>query len=350
MAPHKPKPIRFFFFTCRDPRTDFRLPLVQALRRDFDTWYIVLKRSPIVAGPGTSGQPMQMSLRQLFVFLWNQRKERAIPVYFNSTNTLYPYFMLFLRLISPSGVWCLDMHDDLLYDSRGLARLRKMLAIRVMRLFSDITVHAAPTLQELFPTSKHMGNASHLMPLERLGGSDGKVLILSSVDGRFDFDLVSRAARRCAALTFDIYGQISADVRTQFDRLMAGHRNIRYHGSYEMDDLPDILSRYAVAFAPYMQNVRRTRYIDPLRFYHCLNSGMEVITTDIPQAQQFKHAVHIVRGAEELPALFTDSGGLTLHKQTAYTPVTWQQRAERLVEIVQRLPRTERLVKSSGWR
>jgi tRNA-dihydrouridine synthase len=85
-----------------------------------------------------------------------------------------------------------------------------------------------------------------------------------------------------------------------------------------------------------------------LRFYHCLNSGMEVITTDIPQARHFKDAVHIVRAAEEIPVLFTDTGRLKLHKQPAYAPVTWQQRADRLVEIVQRLPRMQRLAKSTG--
>ena len=334
--------LRFFVFTCRDPSVDFRLPLVRALRRDFETWYIFLRRSPVVAGPHDHEAPIQMSIFRLLAFLWSQRNDGKMPVYFNSTNTLYPYLMALLRLISPRGVWCLDLHDDLLYRYTGLRRIRAWLAIQVMRLLSDVSLHAAPTLKELFPTSQHLGNASEMTPIQRSAVCDRKVLIMGSIDRRFDFGLLTRVAQLCPQMTFDIYGQSASSVRARLDELVSGHENVRYYGAYVMRDLPDILARYSVTFAPYVQGVRQTHYIDPLRFYDCLNSGMEVTTTDIPAAHVLEHALHVVRSEQEFAALFTESGSLKIGKQPHYTMVTWQQRAERLAHIVRRLSRARR--------
>jgi hypothetical protein len=347
MAPETLTPLRFFVFTCRDPRNDFRLPLVEALGRDFETWYIWLKRSPVVTGSRESDIPVQMSLFRLLAFMWKQKKDGKIPVYFNSTNALYPGVTALLRLISRRGVWCFDMHDDLLYHYKGVKRLREWIAIQILNFFSDVTVHAAATLSELFAKSQHLGNASQIRALDRSTPSNGKVLILASIDERFDFDLVSRVAQRCPEFTFDVYGQVLSFARARFDKLVEERRNIRYVGSYGIVDLPDILSRYTVTFAPYVTGIRQTRYIDPLRFYHCLNSGMEVITTDIPQARYLKHALHIVHGEEEFRAMFTGAGNLKLRKQPFYTPITWEQRADRLVQIVRRLPRIQRLGESA---
>ncbi len=101
-----------------------------------------------------------------------------------------------------------------------------------------------------------------------------------------------------------------------------------------MADLPGILSRYRISVAPYRIGDLLTRYIDPLRFYHCLNAGLEVVSTDIPQARYMEKHVHVVTDvttcADTLAAIQTGQ----LAKQPAYTPITWEQRAERLVEII----------------
>jgi hypothetical protein len=107
-----------------------------------------------------------------------------------------------------------------------------------------------------------------------------------------------------------------------------------------MADLPGLLSRYKVTLAPYRADTPLTRYIDPLRFYHCLNAGLEVVSTDIPQARFMADKVHIVSGVTSCAETLAAIKAGTLAKQPSYTPITWENRAVRLTEIMRTLPRT----------
>ena len=64
------KNFRFLVFTCRDPSSDFRRPLVEALRAHYETWYIWLKRRPLISGPTEGGTTVEMSLPGLLRFIW----------------------------------------------------------------------------------------------------------------------------------------------------------------------------------------------------------------------------------------------------------------------------------------
>ncbi len=86
-----------------------------------------------------------------------------------------------------------------------------------------------------------------------------------------------------------------------------------------------------------------TRYIDPLRFYHCLNAGVEVVSTDIPQARQMGRWIHVVRDPNECGETLDAIQAGKLSKQPGYTPITWEQRADRLLYILRGLPRAKRL-------
>ncbi|MDR3423652.1 MAG: hypothetical protein P4M13_01040 [Alphaproteobacteria bacterium] len=334
------KPFRFFVLTCRDSATDFRLPLVTALRRDYETYYIWLKRQPVLTYP--DGHTALISFVELLSFLRRFKPDGKINVFFNTTNTSFPFITAFLRLIAPRGIWCLDMHDDLRYHYTGLARLRTVIGIRVMQWFSDLIVHAAPTLQELFPASQHLGNASHISPMSHEGIDRSAVLILASLDDRFDFDLMEQVAEACPANIFHIHGQVydaHSATLAQVEALTANHGNIQYHGAYTSDDLPCILGRYAVTFAPYHTGIELTRYIDPLRYYHCLNAGLKVITTAIPQALLMQKSLTLIDSAEECAHALKDADAAA----KPYACITWEQRVDKLIGILRALPKTIRL-------
>lgn len=345
----QPEHLRFFIFTCRDPKSDFRLPLVDALRHHYDTYYIWLRRRPVVSGPRASGAATEMSLLDLFRFIRQFKRDDKVNIYFNSTNTYFPGVMSVLRLLATSGVWCLDMHDDLRYHNKGLRRWREGRIISLLRISSHVTVHAAPTLQELFPNSQHLGNASNILPIASDNRHDNGVLVIASFDERFDFAFLSALAATCPAIPFHMHGWTRPNdtaTKAKIAEIDAKHANIHYHGPYTMDDLPGILSMYKVSVAPYCTDTPITRYIDPLRFYHCLNAGLEVISTDIPQARYMQNWIHVVPDVvtcvETLTAI--RSGGQA--KQPAYTPILWDQRVERLIQILRKLPRTGRLLRS----
>jgi hypothetical protein len=339
----RPERFRFFVLTCRDPKTDFRLPLVDALRRHHEVYYIWLRRRPVVSGPAANGAAVEMSLLELFRFVRRFRRDDRINVYFNSTNTYFPGLSTALRMIATAGVWCLDMHDDLRYHNKGFKRWREGVIIALLRGLSHVTVHAAPTLQELFPDSYHLGNASNILPLPGAKKPNDDVLIIASFDERFDFNFLSRLADACPRIQFHMHGWTRPDdtaTMVQITAIDARHANIHYHGPYKMADLPSILSAHQVTVAPYRTDTMLTRYIDPLRFYHCLNAGLEVVSTDIPQARYMRDWVHVVPDVAGCVDTLTALRSGTQAKQPVYSPITWEQRADRLVEILLTLPRT----------
>ena len=347
--PQRPAPFRFFVFTCRDPRTDFRLPLVDALRRHYETTYIWLRRRPIVSGPNPADPAIEMSLRNFLRYIRGIRSDHTTNIYFNSTNTYFPGLSTVLRVAAAAGVWCLDMHDDLRYHNQGINRWREELIISLLRRLSHVTVHAAPTLQQLFPDSRHLGNASNIRPLPRDRNQGDSVLIIASFDERLDFNFLSELARMTPGIHYHLHGWTrpgDSVTKVQMSAVVAKHDNIHYHGPYEMDDLPAILSEYRVTVAPYRTDTEITQYIDPLRFYHCLNAGVEVVSTDIPQARYMRNYVHVVADPAACADAIASIQSGSLAKQPTYSPITWEQRADRLVEILGTLPRTKKLAAS----
>src|SRR5471030_254828 len=170
---------RFFVFTCRDPGSDFRLPLVDALRRDHETYYIWLRRRPVVYGPGSNDRAAEMAVPRLLRFMRRFRRDDRINVYFNSTNTYFLGLSTLLRLVATAGVWCFDLHDDLRYHNTGWRRWREGLIVSTLCALSHVTVHAAPTLRALFPASRHLGNASSIRPLPKPDRTGDDVLIIA---------------------------------------------------------------------------------------------------------------------------------------------------------------------------
>ncbi|WP_420143850.1 hypothetical protein [Sphingobium sp.] len=290
--------------TCRPPRNDFRRHLaVELSALGHRVHYIFLKRRPDWTDMA-SGRIENMSLPGLFARFRRHVRTHPHAVILNSTNLAFPVITPLLRLTG-GGFWCFDMHDDLLYASRGWRRRRGAIGQALMLSQSDMIVHAADTLKRLFPRSIHLGNGSHLTPLPKRRVSPNDILILASIDHRFDFDFVHAAAAACPDRRFHVHGWVSqgdAAIQAQLDRLIAGNPNISYHGPYSDDDLPGLLSDYIVAFAPYRTHCVTTEFIDPLRFYHCLASNVALVSTPIPQALALGEQIELVDTPDGLAA------------------------------------------------
>ncbi|KAB0678872.1 glycosyltransferase family 1 protein [Aureimonas leprariae] len=327
--------------TCREPKSDFRLPLAEELQKlGHDVTYVFLKRRPTVVRMAKPECARTFSLPAFLDYARREFRGRERLLVFNSTNLAFPGISRALRLLC-GGLWCLDMHDDLLYDREGLSRCKGKLALKLLVGGSDLIVHAAPTLKELFPTSQPLGNASPVRRIDRPQPDWGRVLILASLDARFDFPFVSATAAANLELAFDIYGRVSQDdtaVAAALTRLTKERSNVAYRGPYVNEDLPDILGAYPATLAPYVVGSRLTHTIDPLRYYHCLNSGMEVLSTPIPKALDFGEAIHIVRTPAEVgPAVRRLASDASARRNIPerWRAETWDIKAARLIEIVE---------------
>ncbi len=332
-SPQPAKRWRVLLLTCRDPATDFRLALAQELQAlGHDVTYAFLKRRPVVTELSSPNSSRNFSLLSFFYYARMEFKQHSSLIVLNSTNLTFPLMSLLLRNTC-GGLWCFDMHDDLLYGSTGAARRKAAIAQRVLLHGSDFVVHAAPTLKELFPASHHLGNASSIARIARSRPQFDRLLILSSLDARLDFDFLAAAAAANPNLDFHIYGQVSQGDRCiaqRLDRLVSQCPNVSYRGPYVNAGLPSILGDYAVSLAPYIAHSPLTRYIDPLRYYHCLNSGMELISTDIPKARDLGDLLHIVHRPDEIgPLMARLANGWSARRNSGSTGQAhhWRNRA-----------------------
>lgn len=294
--------------TCRPFEVDFRAALAEQLAaQGHDVHYVFLKRRPELRRLSSNPAPQSMTLVELFTHLKRLRRSGDRVLFLNSTNLAFPVISILLRY-SVGGLWCWDLHDDLVYAAHGWRRLTATATQAALIKSASLTVHAAPTLKEIAPQSVHLGNASDLKALARDDFGTDAVLILASLDDRFDFAFMERTASLNPHRRFDIFGQVSRNDAETSSRLHKLRRlqNIRYFGPYVNANLPEILGSYSVTIAPYRMQSRLTRYIDPLRFYHCLNSGLEVICTDIPAAREAADLVHVIDRPESLGPLLDD--------------------------------------------
>jgi hypothetical protein len=284
-----------------------------------------------------TGQSEDWSLGRLLRYFLGLRQTRKSerPIVFNSTNLAWPGLSVLLQELSGTR-WCLDLHDDLLYDTRGIARLRAALSQQMLVARSDVMVHAAPSLGTLFPRSHHIGNGSSLEALPKTLEDPSRVLVLASLDSRFDFPLMTETAAACPDRQFEIHGRVSQDdpaTREALDRLIVTAANVSYHGPYTDVALPTLLANYLVAFAPYRVGVRVTDYIDPLRFYHCLLSRTGLVSTGIPAAADMAGRIEVVSCAKEVDAALdraiTGRGGPAR---------TWRDVAGRVAELLESVP------------
>jgi hypothetical protein len=320
--------------TVRERNKDFRFPLFEelaALGHRVD--YVFLNRRPQFTSTQVVGSQV-MSLSAFLCYMAGMRRRGRKPVVLNSTNLVYPGLTTLLRLLAGGG-WVLDMHDDLLYDSRGWRRLANRLRLRVLLANSDMIVHAAPTLVRQFPRSQHIGNGSSLKPLPKVDVDPKRVLVMSSFDGRFDVEFMRAAAQASPTYRFDLYGHVVAGsgIQPAFAELLRTCHNVRHLGSYSDPQLPELLAHYRLSFAPYKVRHHLTDYIDPLRFYHCLNSGVAVVSTAIPQALAMPDNIHVVRDPAEVPV------ALAWATVRPVTPVrNWRDVAKRLVTLVEANP------------
>ena len=163
-------------------------------------------------------------------------------------------------------------------------------------------------------------------------------MILFEIGRRFDFRLVQQVAALAPDLNIYLYGRVASEdptIRRELNELCAKCPNVIYRGEYRPGEIN--LAAFGIAFAPYLTDNTLTEFINPDKYYLFLNSGMELISTDIPQARRMKEHIHIARSASEIVGLVAriefDS---TFRKNIDFgRGFDWATRADDLVQLVQ---------------
>jgi hypothetical protein len=338
--------MRFIILTRRDPSTDFRRSLADALRAEGYPCYVILvRRMLVVEGPHEANPTLRLSPIRFLKFI-RKLNPGETTVVIDSLNLGDPLFCLVIRVILSKAIWAYDIHDDLLYDLQGFKRLCSKISLRVHLLISNLSFHASPSLLELYPKSIRLGNASHLVRREkRLQKNLQQILVLASIDERFDFELV-RGILEKGVIELHIFGSLAEgstsktqkEVRTAFHGLCNDFPNVTYFGAYNNEAIEAILDRYQVMLAPYKVNHFSTRYIEPLRYYHALNRGLEVISTPIPALRDMAAFIHVIESPDDFWGTLRSlsmNADVWRNDSNRFKPITWRARARSLVTIMQ---------------
>ena len=323
----------FLFLRIGPPETDFRFALAEALHAlGHEVAYLYLGRRPRRVELGD--QPRPRPVTRLAALLWLLARRGRQDVVFNATDLAFTRSLPWLKRWL-GGLWVFDLHDDLRYGAgpRVDRALRKRVALH------DLTVCAAPSLIELVPGAIPLGNASDLAP-STVPKPPGRILVLASLDPRFDFTALMRAAEAAPRLQFDLYGHVAQPHGENRPKPCSppsqGHRTsitkartARPISARSCPAMRSCLRRGGTDHAA-------TRHIDPLRFHHALRAGLELVTTDIPAARLIADRCHIVRTAECVGPIAAALSEATIERRNRDpgSQPNWGDRARQLLALI----------------
>ncbi|HKQ04907.1 MAG TPA: glycosyltransferase [Blastocatellia bacterium] len=153
----------------------------------------------------------------------------------------------------------------------------------------------------------------------------------------FDYDLLDEVARRRTDWNFLLIGQA-------LDESLSRHKllerpNIRWVGPRPYESLPGYLRAFDVAMIPFAINPI-TLATSPLKLYEYMAAGKPVITTPMPECQQFTE-VNIARHAQEFAPLLDSARAqgkdeaLRKRLRAIAHGNTWAQRVEAAIAALE---------------
>lgn len=337
----------FYFFSTRLFENDFRRPLIKSLiAKGHEAWHVRIGRENILTGPGEE----RTKFNGIFGFVdlikqirSSSKISRSRLVFVDTTGAFVPIRSLLLRA-ALRGLWCIDIFDNLLYDLRGVYRLKRRIEISLLARLSSIRIVLSRETLRLFPRAYHLENAAHVGLANRAENSFNDLVCLSMIDRRFDFTLVKELVTSAPELRMYLYGRVDTEDREtklQFEELCTSSPNLIYRGEYRFEDVDAILASFGVGFTPYTTSGVLTEFINPDKYYLYLNSGMEVISTDIPQARRMADFIHIARSAGEIVELVARIQSEPAYRKNKFLhDFSWERRVDDLIKIIQSHERT----------
>lgn len=328
------------FISVRNYGQDFRKFLLEALRADgHECWHVKVGRSNTLTG--ANGTEDFRGIGGLFGLIRRLREigARGTVIYVDTTGAIMPIRSLLFRLALRTGVWCFDAYDNLVYNYAGLRLLKMRAAIRLLARSSDLVILLSRESLRNFPGGYHLDNAWDIPRLRRDEASFRDFIALSAIDARFDFDFVEEVARLSPERRTVIHGFVLHDdpaIARRLSELCARHRNVVFNGRYAFDDVPAIVAGFGIALTPYVAGTTMTEFINPDKYYLFLQAGLEVVSTEIPQARRMEKQIHVARTPQDAVEIARRIEEEPAFRKNADwdADFTWAKRAGDFIDIV----------------
>lgn len=151
---------------------------------------------------------------------------------------------------------------------------------------------------------------------ERIAGWVG------NVNQTLNFTWIEYAAQQLSDVEFRFVGPVSSDVEYEVNRLSEGYGNITFPGPRKHTDIPEVMANFDVGLIPDSMT-ELAQYKDTMKLYEYLASGVPVVTSDVPPAQEFAKNIHVASSKEE----FANSIEITLDEKKNHSPEKFKELA-----------------------
>jgi hypothetical protein len=229
------------------------------------------------------------------------------------------------RMIAPLERRLLERVDVLVATAASLTRSKLPASGRAYHLPQGVNY-------EHF--SRPRSEPAELAPIPR-----PRIGFAGTISGCFDPGVVRRVAETYPDCSVVLVGQVTAD-RAVLHALQ--RPNVHILGLRPYSELPAYVQGFDVGLIPYVLN-DWTNAVDSLKLLEYLAAGLPVVTSSFPEVMKYAHMVRVTRDDDEFVRVvgeaLADNAPAARERRRAFASQhTWEQRAERLLQIIQELP------------
>lgn len=158
---------------------------------------------------------------------------------------------------------------------------------------------------------------------------------VGQIKRQLDFELLFQLVSTLPQYNFVFIGRIKKEhkeVNEGWSRIEK-FQNVHYLGEKKSDELPGYIQRFDIAIMPYLNNVY-TKYIFPLKLYEYMASGRQIISTNLPNLQEYTEFIFLnenVQGWKNSINEILEQGMVKKESQALVecaSQNTWDSRAE----------------------
>jgi glycosyltransferase involved in cell wall biosynthesis len=148
-----------------------------------------------------------------------------------------------------------------------------------------------------------------------------------------DLDLIARVAHVLSNVSFVFVGRVVTDLGAVRDL-----PNVYFLGKKPYMDVPRYGAQFDVAIMPWKQN-RWIHYCNPIKLKEYLALGLPVVSTEFPEALQYRDVIYIARNAEEFirgiqDAIRGDELGTMQTRRARVATDSWEQATLRIIDAI----------------
>ena len=149
-----------------------------------------------------------------------------------------------------------------------------------------------------------------------------------------DLELLSEAARRRRDWHFVLIGDSTLDLARY-----RAERNLHFLGRKRYEDLPAYCQHFDVGLIPFKVN-DLTRAVNPIKLREYLAAGLPVVSTPMPEVQQYKHMIRISDSIESFveaieESLANDSEARRITRSQAMCNESWPEKVKTICEYLE---------------